>query len=626
MPSRDRPPASTAPAASASASRARWAAEGFSSPRGSTAGQDGEDGIGDGDELPGQTVGRAVRCRTGEDTGVVCEDGEKTADVVLRTCVHFGLGFCACFCACFCLCFYFYFYFCFHVTGLGGEAQVGGVTAEGPGAGVGVTDAEERVALALDQVIGGDTGPVVGCGVQERPACGIGAEEGGVVGRRDGPQVHGFAVGDLDATALGSDDAHEGVGDDFGSDVVRDTHLDDLPGEGVAVTVRSARAEDLAGEIGCGGTRCPLQADVDEPRPGDDDFGDTVRPDEVPLQDLRDTQRRQPGRPRELEGDVGGVVTTATGPGRRDNGPPRYGHAQLPLVDSTTHRAQHGTGELDGGHGTSVWEEGGGYANRFGRGSGMWTRRTRPAGRTPDTARHGRLSAAGAPGPLGLPHAENTPEPRLATIAPAPPTPPPLGQLPHEAHEFGRFEGLGEEGVDADIQPGLDLVRGAGTDDGERKVTGARIGPKPGRGAEPVQAGHDDIEGDDIGPHLMNDIQTLGTVSRGHHLETLQLEIDPDQLPDDLVVVHNKHPTRRAWHNSRVGRDRPPRPGFPHFRPERGWAGCGAVRWGGVRWGGGQATVGATAGGTGAGGHKGGSNGRGHGRTTARWRRGCREG
>lgn len=83
------------------------------------AGQDSEDGIGDGDELPGQTVGRAVRCRTGEDTGVVCEDGEKTADVVLRACVHFGLGFCACFCACFCLCFYFYFYFCFHVTGLG---------------------------------------------------------------------------------------------------------------------------------------------------------------------------------------------------------------------------------------------------------------------------------------------------------------------------------------------------------------------------------------------------------------------------------------------------------------------------------------------------------------------------
>ncbi|GAA2762993.1 hypothetical protein GCM10010103_20340 [Streptomyces paradoxus] len=67
----------------------------------------------------------------------------------------------------------------------------------------------------------------------------------------------------------------------------------------------------------------------------------------------------------------------------------------------------------------------------------------------------------------------------------------------------------------------------------------------------------------------MNDIKTLGTIGRGHDLQPLQLEVDPDQLPDDLVVVHNKHPTRRAWHNSRVGRPRPPRPGFPHFHPAR---------------------------------------------------------
>ncbi|GAA3296254.1 hypothetical protein GCM10020295_25570 [Streptomyces cinereospinus] len=47
----------------------------------------------------------------------------------------------------------------------------------------------------------------------------------------------------------------------------------------------------------------------------------------------------------------------------------------------------------------------------------------------------------------------------------------------------------------------------------------------------------------------MDDFQTLGTIGRGHDLEALQLEVDPDQLPDDLVVVHNKHPARRAWHN-----------------------------------------------------------------------------
>ncbi|GAA2603762.1 hypothetical protein GCM10010424_63740 [Streptomyces lienomycini] len=68
----------------------------------------------------------------------------------------------------------------------------------------------------------------------------------------------------------------------------------------------------------------------------------------------------------------------------------------------------------------------------------------------------------------------------------------------------------------------------------------------------------------------MDDFQTLGTIARGHDLEALQLEIDPDQLPDDLVVVHNKDPAGRPRHNSRVGPDRPPRPGFPHFHPVRG--------------------------------------------------------
>lgn len=146
-------------------------------------------------------------------------------------------------------------------------------------------------------------------------------------------------------------------------------------------------------------------------------------------------------------------------------------------------------------------------------------------------------------------------------------TPRPLDQLPYEPHEFGGFEGLGEEGVDADIESALDLVLRTGTDDGEGKVTGPRIGTQPGGGPETVQTGHHDIEGDDIGAHLMHDIQTLGTIGRGHDLKPLKLEIDPDQLPDDLVVVHNKHPARSAWHNSRVGGDRPPRPAFPHFRP-----------------------------------------------------------
>ncbi len=147
---------------------------------------------------------------------------------------------------------------------------------------------------------------------------------------------------------------------------------------------------------------------------------------------------------------------------------------------------------------------------------------------------------------------------------------PALDELLDEPNEFGGLEGLGEEGVDADVEPGLDLLLGTGADDGERKVMGTRIGTKPSGGPEPVKTRHDDVEGDDIGSHLMHDIETLGTIGRGHDLKPLQLEVDPDQLPDDLVVVDNKHPTRRAWHNSRVGPDRPPRPGFPHFQPPRG--------------------------------------------------------
>ncbi len=98
-------------------------------------------------------------------------------------------------------------------------------------------------------------------------------------------------------------------------------------------------------------------------------------------------------------------------------------------------------------------------------------------------------------------------------------------------------------------------------------MVGTGIGAQPGRGAQSVQPGHDDVERHDVGPHLVHHVQTLGTIGRGHDLEPFQFEVDPDQLPDDLVVVHNKHPTRGAWHKSRVGPDRPRRPGFPHFHP-----------------------------------------------------------
>lgn len=153
--------------------------------------------------------------------------------------------------------------------------------------------------------------------------------------------------------------------------------------------------------------------------------------------------------------------------------------------------------------------------------------------------------------------------PSSAPVSPAPA----LDELLDEPDEFGGLEGFGEEGVHADVETGVDLVLRARADDGEGQVVGTGIGAQPGGGAQSVQPGHDDVERHDIGPHLMHHVQTLGTIGRGHDLEPFQFEVDPDQLPDDLVVVHNKHPTRGAWHKSRVGPDRPPRPGFPHFHP-----------------------------------------------------------
>src|SRR5690606_37068176 len=149
--------------------------------------------------------------------------------------------------------------------------------------------------------------------------------------------------------------------------------------------------------------------------------------------------------------------------------------------------------------------------------------------------------------PLGsVGAAGNPPEPiHTGASRPRATALPPLDQLPHDVDEFGRLEGLGEKGVDPDLEPALDLVRIAGTDDGERQIAGTWIRPQPRSGPDPVQSRHDHIKGDGVGPHLMNDFETLGTIGRGHDLDALQLEIDPDQLPDDLVVVDNKNPARR---------------------------------------------------------------------------------
>lgn len=140
-----------------------------------------------------------------------------------------------------------------------------------------------------------------------------------------------------------------------------------------------------------------VEPDVEEPGSGDLDALDPVDLPEIPPQYLSYPHRGLPGGPRQLKGDVGGVIPTPTRPGHPYDGPLGHGNCQLPVINSTTHGVQDGTGELDGGHGTSVWEEGGGYANWFGDGSGIWTGTATSADRSPPDPPHPpACSAAGS--------------------------------------------------------------------------------------------------------------------------------------------------------------------------------------------------------------------------------------
>ena len=284
-----------------------------------------------------------------------------------------------------------------YVAGFGGETEGGGVSREGAGAGVRVPDTEEGVALPLGEMFVADAGPVVRGGQEQSPAGGVAAEDGGVGGGGHGPQIHdaygvrrgtfmgdvgvGF-MGDVGVGALRGEDAADRVGDDLGPDLVRNAEFDALTCENVAVPITSALRsaglriaglrtaalqtaaprtaalrEDLAGE---GAGVVVGEGEIEESGAGDLDAGDSRAVGEAPREELGHLAWRAPGGTGQLQRDVRGVVPAPARPGPLDHGACRNRHAQLTLVDRTAHGAQDGTGELDGGHGTSVWEEGGG--------------------------------------------------------------------------------------------------------------------------------------------------------------------------------------------------------------------------------------------------------------------------
>ncbi|OAH13411.1 hypothetical protein STSP_30880 [Streptomyces jeddahensis] len=207
----------------------------------------------------------------------------------------------------------------------------------GTGTGTGVGDGMETHGS------GTGTGTGIGIGI------GVAIDWAGWVCR----SAAGRDVDDADVTTEGGDDAGDGVGDNFGSQLVRgNAYVDALPAEGGAVPVPEPLGEDVTYERGVGS----VEGEVEEPGPGDLDTGDPGRavqpvPQNPLPQDLGDLARRRAGGTGELQGDVTGVVPAPARPGPFDHDPCGHGHAQLPVIHSTTHCAQHGTGQLDGGHG-----------------------------------------------------------------------------------------------------------------------------------------------------------------------------------------------------------------------------------------------------------------------------------
>lgn len=306
-------------------------------------------GIGDAHEMPGKPVGRPVSGGAEENTGVIGKGPMQ------RWLIRYA-------------------------PRLRPKPNLGSITHNRPRPGMRVPHPEQRIALTLHQMLVPDPGPVVRHGMQQGPAPGVTTERNRIGGRGNGPNANlgGFPTEAVDPyaqhapplgrertrargvheDALRPENARDGIELNDSADFPgRDQPYDPLPAEGIAVPVPPPTPQHLTHDLDGRGTP---KGDIDEPGPGDDDVADPAGAEQTLSQHFGDAVRRLPGRAGELKGDVGGVVPAPPGPRRRNDDPLRRSHAQLPLVDGTTHCVQHGAGELDGGHGTSVGEEGGG--------------------------------------------------------------------------------------------------------------------------------------------------------------------------------------------------------------------------------------------------------------------------
>lgn len=172
-----------------------------------------EQRVGSGFQVPGDPVGGAVAGGAEEDDGVVAEHAEKFG------CVDGSLV-------------------------RGPESELGRVAEQPPHAGVRVPDAEEGVALVLDEEGRPVERPVLGRGPEQGPAGGVDPE--GVQVVRPGPYVNPLVTAEPGVGALGPKEPDDGLGDKQGARLGRICQVGETDGGPGKVGTAPVRGSGLA--------------------------------------------------------------------------------------------------------------------------------------------------------------------------------------------------------------------------------------------------------------------------------------------------------------------------------------------------------------------------------------------
>src|SRR5919197_3840725 len=117
----------------------------------------------------------------------------------------------------------------------------------------------------------------------------------------------------------------------------------------------------------------------------------------------------------------------------------------------------------------------------------------------------------------------------------------PPERAPHRIHQLGGIEWLGDvRGHAQSVALLTVLVLGSGRDHDHRDVRRGRIFEHGAPDLPPVDPGHHEVEQDQGGSGLADQVDGLATTRRRLRVEPLEPEVDLEELDDDGVVVDDE--------------------------------------------------------------------------------------